>query len=62
MLAISPELLGGPGWAEHCEGFFNRFEAINGALLPGVRRHRNRLSTCPRRIDQNLVERIRSLF
>jgi delta1-piperideine-2-carboxylate reductase len=61
MLAISPELLAGPGWAEHCEGFFRRFEAIEGARLPGLRRHKNRLSTEPRDIDANLVERIRGL-
>src|SRR5579871_1506251 len=51
MLAISPELLAGPDWAEHCEGFFARFEAIEGARLPGSRRHKNRLSTAPRNIN-----------
>jgi delta1-piperideine-2-carboxylate reductase len=61
MLAISPELVAGPGWAEHCEGFFDRYEAIEGARLPGSRRYRNRLSTMPRQIDANLVERIRGL-
>ena len=61
MLAISPELLAGPDWAEHCEGFFRRFEAINGARLPGSRRHRNRLSSAPRNINADLVARIRAL-
>jgi delta1-piperideine-2-carboxylate reductase len=61
MLAISPEFLAGPGWAEHCEGFFERFEAIEGARLPGARRHKNRLSTEPRQINAELVERIRAL-
>jgi delta1-piperideine-2-carboxylate reductase len=61
MLAISPDLLGGPDWAEHCERFFRRFDAIEGARLPGSRRHRNRLSTGPRNINAELVERIRSL-
>lgn len=61
MLAISLELLAGPDWAEHCEGFFRCFEAIEGARLPGSRRHKNRLSTAPRNIDANLVERIRAL-
>ena len=61
MLAISPELLAGPDWAEHCEGFFRRFDAIEGARLPGSRRHRNRLSTAPRNIDASLVERVRAL-
>jgi len=61
MLAISPELLAGPGWAEHCEGLFRRFEAIEGARLPGSRRHRNRQSSAPRHINADLVERIRAL-
>lgn len=61
MLAISPELLAGPDWAEHCEGFFRRFETIEGARLPGSRRHKNRLSTAPRTINADLVERIRAL-
>lgn len=61
MLAISPELLAGPGWAEHCEAFFERFQAIEGARLPGIRRHTNRLSNAPRAINAELVERIRAL-
>lgn len=61
MLAISPELLAGPDWAEHCEGFFRRFETIEGARLPGSRRHQNRLSDAPRQINANLIERIHAL-
>lgn len=61
MLAIAPELLAGPDWAKHCEDFFRRFEAINGARLPGSRRHGNRRSTAPRIINAELVDRIRAL-
>lgn len=61
MLAIDPDLLAGPGWAEHCEGFFERFEAIQGARLPGERRHQNRLSTAPRQISAQLLEQIHAL-
>ena len=61
MLAISPERLAGPEWADHCEGFFQRFEAIEGARLPGSRRYKNRLSIAPRPIDANLVEQISAL-
>ena len=61
MLAISPELLAGPNWAAHCEGFFQRFEAIEGVRLPGARRHKNRLSEAPREINAELVARIRAL-
>jgi delta1-piperideine-2-carboxylate reductase len=61
MLAISPEILSGPGWSEHCEKFFARFDAIEGARLPGTRRYANRLSTAPREVDAALIEQIRSL-
>jgi delta1-piperideine-2-carboxylate reductase len=61
MLAISPQLLTGPGWEEHCEAFFQRFDAIRGARLPGSRRHKNRLSAAPRHINADLVARICAL-
>ena len=61
ILAISPELLAGPDWAEHCETFFARFQAIEGPRLPGSRRHRNRLSLAPRPVNADLLERIRAL-
>ena len=61
MLAISPEILGGSDWAEHSELFFDRFEAIQGARLPGQRRYINRLSAAPRQINAKLVNRIRAL-
>jgi delta1-piperideine-2-carboxylate reductase len=61
MLAMSPEIIGGPNWAQHCEGFFHRFDAIEGTRLPGSRRHRNRLSAAPRNIDRELVKRIHDL-
>ena len=61
MLAISPELLAGPGWAEHCERFFERYDSIKGARLPGARRNRNRLSEAPRQINADLLARVRAL-
>lgn len=61
MLAISPEHLAGPGWAEHCDEFFRRYDEIQGARLPGSRRHTNRKATAPREIDAELVARIRGL-
>lgn len=61
MLAIAPELLAGAGWAAHCESFFRRFEAIEGARLPGSRRAKNRLANGTREVDAELVERIQLL-
>ncbi|MFK8018775.1 MAG: Ldh family oxidoreductase [Pseudomonadales bacterium] len=62
MLAISPELLAGEGWADHAEGFFEKLEAIEGTRLPGARRHTNRLSDEPRAINADLVEKVRGLL
>jgi delta1-piperideine-2-carboxylate reductase len=61
LLALDPDVLAGPGWAEHCEGFFARFDAIEGARLPGSRRHANRSSQAPRAIDTQLLARVREL-
>jgi delta1-piperideine-2-carboxylate reductase len=61
MLAISPELLAGADWSDHCAGFFQRFDTIDGARLPGSRRHRNRQSSAPRNVDADLLARIRAL-
>lgn len=61
MLAISPELVAGPDWAAHCETFFTRFAQVEGARLPGARRHANRRSEAARELDAALVEQIRAL-
>jgi delta1-piperideine-2-carboxylate reductase len=61
LLALSPDIMAGPGWAEHAERFFARFDSIEGARLPGARRHRNRLDAGPRAIDAKLVESCRRL-
>lgn len=61
LLAISPEVLGGAGWAEHAEAFFATYAAIEGARLPGMRRHANRRDSGSRQVDAALVERVRGL-
>jgi delta1-piperideine-2-carboxylate reductase len=61
LLALDPQILAGPGWAAHCEQFFARFDAIEGARLPGSRRHAQRRSTAPRAIDADLIACVRSL-
>lgn len=61
LLALSPDIMAGPGWAEHAERFFAQFDGIEGARLPGARRHRNRANTGPREINAKLVETCRAL-
>lgn len=61
LIAISPGAIAGPGWAKHCEDFFARYDAIDGARLPGARRMRNRVTPGPREVDAALLERIRGL-
>ncbi|XDZ65879.1 Ldh family oxidoreductase [Alphaproteobacteria bacterium LSUCC0684] len=62
ILAMSPEIVAGPGWADHCDTFFARLTGLEGVRLPGERRHKNRLSDAPRAINTPLVEKIRSLM
>ena len=60
-LAFSPTLLAEDGWEDHCEKFFDKYEAIPGARLPGARRHKNRGNTADRSIDAKLVATIQEL-
>lgn len=63
VLALAPEVVADGGdWGAHCEAFFARFEALEGARLPGRRRHENRLDESPRAIDAALLARIRALL
>jgi delta1-piperideine-2-carboxylate reductase len=61
VLALSPDLMAGSGWAAHAEGFFAQFDAIVGARLPGARRMKNRKDYGPRKVDAALVEKIKGL-
>jgi len=62
ILAMSPEVVAGPGWADHCDTFFTRLTGLEGVRLPGERRHKNRVSNTPRAINTPLVEKIRDLM
>lgn len=61
VVAFSPALLAGPGWADHSAAFFDQLEALDGVRLPGARRHRNRLDQGPRALNAELVETVRGL-
>ena len=62
IMAINPQLVAGDGWEEHCEEFFRRIKSIEGVRLPGERRHKNRLDKGPRKVNKDLLERIRQLI
>jgi delta1-piperideine-2-carboxylate reductase len=61
ILAISPEKISGSGWDKHADEFFNKMESMEGVRLPGERRHKNRLNKGPRNINEELVNKIKSL-
>ena len=61
ILAISPEKMSGPGWDKHAADFFNKMKSMEGVRLPGERRHKNRLDKGPRNINEELVNKIKSL-
>ena len=61
ILAISPEKISGSGWNKHADEFFNKMKSMEGVRLPGERRHKNRLDKGPRKINEELVNKIKSL-
>lgn len=61
ILALSPEVMGGPNWAEHAEGLFNKLQSMDGVRLPGERRHALRQDTGPREVNAALLKTLREL-
>ena len=61
ILAISPEKVAGPGWEKHSEEFFNKMQSMEGVRLPGEKRHKKRLDKNPRKINKELIEKIKKL-
>ena len=62
IIALSPAIISGNNWENHCNEFFQRFSELGTARLPGVRRHKNRLSLSPRTIDKGLLKKIYDLM
>jgi len=61
LLAISPEKITDSGWIKHSEDFFKKMSSMEGVRLPGERRHKNRLDKGPRKINKELIEKIKKL-
>lgn len=64
LFALSPEVLAGSGWQAHAEAFFGRYEALDGARLPGARRHAARERTTREGclVNSALLQQIRDLI
>ncbi len=61
IIVMSPELVAGRDWIAHSEKFFSHISSIQGVRMPGDRRHKNRLDKGPRKINKELLDRIRKL-
>ena len=61
ILAISPDKLSENDWDKHSSEFFEKMKSMDGVRLPGERRHKNRLDKDPRNINEELVNKIKSL-
>ncbi len=61
ILAMSPDVFSGTAWAEQTEGFIDRYNAIEGARLPGARRMTARQDAGPRAVNEKLLNEIRGL-
>ena len=61
ILSISPDKLSENDWDKHSNEFFDKMKSMDGVRLPGERRHKNRLDKGPRNINEELVNKIKSL-
>ena len=62
ILAISPDKLSNSDWDTHSSKFFEKMKSMGDVRLPGERRHKNRLDKGPRHINEDLVNKIKSLI
>tara|TARA_Y100001970_G_scaffold162300_1_gene198425 strand:- start:39 stop:1037 length:999 start_codon:yes stop_codon:yes gene_type:complete len=61
ILAISPEKTSGTDWQKHSDEFFDKMKSFDGVRLPGDRRHKNRLDKGLRNINEELINKIKTL-
>ena len=61
ILAICPDKTAGTSWQKHANEFFDKMKSMGEVRLPGERRHKNRLDKGPRNINEELVNKIKSL-
>ena len=61
ILAMSPDILSGKNCTDQTERFFEKYDAINGARLPGAKRHKNRENDGKRAVNADLVKTVKRL-
>ena len=59
ILAMSPNILSGKNSNNQTDRFFEKYDAIKGARLPGARRHKNREDKGPRAVNAALIKTIK---
>lgn len=62
LMALNPAVLSDNDWDTQTEEFLQQYGAIEGARLPGERRHQNRKQKGPRSVDAALVKKIEKLI
>lgn len=58
ILALSPEVLAGDGWADHSEGFLSTLESMPGVRMPGRRRFDARSAAAAISVNADLVRQL----
>ena len=61
ILAMSPDKIAESNWNKHADEFFDKMKSMDGVRLPGERRHKNRLDKSPRKINSDLIKKIKDL-
>jgi delta1-piperideine-2-carboxylate reductase len=62
ILALSPEICSGKDTSHQIEKFIKKYNEIDGARLPGARRHQNRQDLQPRKVNTELLNTISRLI
>lgn len=61
ILAMSPDVLAGPGWADHSDAFLDELGAMPGVRLPGQRRQAQRASITSVEVNAELIDTLQDL-
>jgi len=62
ILAMSPDVFSQDGWDSQTARFIEHYSAIEGARLPGARRHMMRDTSGPRQVNRALIDTIKALM